>query len=121
MPVAAYMAVIFYLSSLPQPPIPEEVSDKSAHAFGYFGLGVLAARAVAGGLPARMTVRLALTAAAIAVGYGVTDETHQMFVPGRSADLLDLYADAAGACIGVAGCWAWGIISIRSAPAERSP
>ena len=120
-PVVAYMALIFYLSSLAQPPLPEGVSDKSGHVFGYLGLGILAARAVAGGLPARITVRLALTAVTIAVGYGATDEVHQMFVAGRSAELYDLYADATGACIGVAGCWAWGIISLRSASAERSP
>ena len=120
-PVVSYMSLIFYLSSMAQPPLPDGLSDKSGHVFGYLGLGILSVRAVAGGLPARITLRLALTAMAIAVGYGTTDEIHQMFVAGRSAELYDLYADATGACIGVAGCWAWGIISLRSASAERSP
>ena len=39
------------------------------------------------------------------------DEFHQSFVPGRSAELYDLYADAIGAIIGTAACCAWGIIS----------
>ncbi|GAB0056414.1 hypothetical protein SIID45300_00721 [Candidatus Magnetaquicoccaceae bacterium FCR-1] len=36
-----------------------------------------------------------------AVGYGVTDEWHQLFVPGRYADLLDLLADATGAALAI--------------------
>jgi VanZ family protein len=54
-------------------------------------------------------------AIAITVGYAVTDELHQLFVAGRSAELYDLLADAAGAVVGTAACWAWGIIS----PASR--
>ena len=108
------MAAIFYLSSLPDAPLPGEVGDKQAHSAGYAALGVLAVRAVAGGLPARITLRTGLLALLITVGYGVTDELHQSFVPGRSADLYDLYADAAGACVAVAACWAWGIIALRS-------
>ena len=44
--------------------------------------------------------------------YGVTDEVHQMFVPGRSTDAYDVAADAAGAVVGLVGCWAWGIIRV---------
>lgn len=32
--------------------------------------------------------------------YGTLDEIHQIFVPGRSADVFDLIADAIGAVIG---------------------
>jgi hypothetical protein len=115
-PLLTYMALIFYISSLHEAPLPEGISDKSGHSFGYLGLGVVAARAVAGGLPARITRRIAAIALAIAVGYGATDEVHQMFVAGRSAEWYDLGADAIGACIGVALCWGWGIISLRSGP-----
>jgi len=68
-------------------------------------------RAVAGGLARRVSGRAAGLAIAIAVSYGLTDEVHQMFVPGRSAEVADLIADAAGACAGTAACWAWGIIA----------
>ncbi|MBF0190862.1 MAG: VanZ family protein [Magnetococcales bacterium] len=37
-----------------------------------------------------------------AVGYGLTDEWHQLFVPGRYADLWDLVADAVGAALAIA-------------------
>ena len=52
-----YMAAIFYVSSLHQAPLPPGLSDKPAHAFGYTGLGFVIARALAGGLPPRITQR----------------------------------------------------------------
>ena len=33
--------------------------------------------------------------------YGALDEIHQMFIPGRFAEVLDWLADAAGAILGV--------------------
>jgi VanZ family protein len=104
------MAAIFYVSSVPDPPIPSGV-DKPLHWAAYLGLAVFVLRAVAGGLPRRIDVWTAAVAMLITVGYGVTDEVHQMFVPGRSADMYDLLADAAGAIGGTVTCWAWGIIS----------
>ncbi|MBI4888178.1 MAG: VanZ family protein [Acidobacteria bacterium] len=109
-PVVVYMAAIFYLSSMPQPPLPPG-GDKPWHSTGYFGLAVVVTRAVAGGLPRRITLAVAAAAVAIAAGYGATDEFHQMFVPGRSADFNDLVADVVGVCTGTGACWAWGIIS----------
>jgi VanZ family protein len=35
----------------------------------------------------------------------VSDELHQMFVPGRTSDRYDVVADAVGATIAVAGGW----------------
>jgi VanZ family protein len=113
-PVAAAMALIFYVSSLHQAPLPDGVSDKFAHFLGYVGLGSLVARAVAGGVPRRMTWHQVVLAVAITTAYGVSDEYHQRFVPGRSSDVADVYADATGACAAAAACWAWGIIALRS-------
>ena len=113
LPVGVYMAAIFYVSSLPQPPMPPG-PDKPWHALAYFGLALLVVRGLAGGLPRRIGARTAAAAIAIAVTYGLTDEIHQRFVPGRSADVNDLIADAAGACLGAAACWAWGILSRAS-------
>lgn len=102
------MAVIFAISSMQQPPLPPGISDKAGHSFGYVLLGVLVVRALAGGLPARLGAREVLLALAITVAYGATDEAHQRFVPGRTADLADLAADARGSAIAVVACWAWG-------------
>ena len=109
-----YMAAIFYVSSLHQPPLPPGVGDKPAHAFGYMGLGFVLARALAGGLPPRIALRELSIGIAIAIAYGASDEFHQRFVPGRTADLADLYADTVGSAIALMACWAWGIIWFRS-------
>jgi VanZ family protein len=116
-PVALYMAAIFYLSSLHQAPLPPGVADKPAHSFGYLGFGLVIARALARGLPPRITLRQALIGFALASFYGITDEFHQRFVAGRSADIADWYADSLGAAIALFACWAWGIL----APVGRQP
>jgi VanZ family protein len=110
------MAAIFYVSSLHDAPLPPGVGDKPAHAFGYLGFGVVIARALAGGLPPRLTLRQVLIGLALASFYGITDEFHQRFVPGRTADIVDWYSDSVGAAIALFACWAWGIISIRGRP-----
>ncbi len=106
-PVVVYMGAIFFASSLSNPPVPTN-SDKSLHWLAYLGLAVLVVRALAGGLPRRIGIGVALTAVVIAVAYGATDEVHQMFVPGRTADIFDLVADSFGAIAGTIICWVWG-------------
>jgi VanZ family protein len=43
----------------------------------------------------RAAARLAL---AIAIVYGIIDEVHQSFVPGRTSSVFDVVTDACGAC-----------------------
>lgn len=45
--------------------------------------------------------RVALCAIAIAAAYAITDEFHQMFVPGRACDSVDWFVDVAAAAIAV--------------------
>jgi VanZ family protein len=104
------MGAIFVVSSLPDAPLPTNVPDKPAHWVAYLGLAVLVVRALAGGWPRPISARVAALAWLVTVGYGVTDEIHQTLVPGRTGDVADLYADAAGATLATVGCWAWGII-----------
>ena len=113
-PVAAYMALIFVLSAQPQPPLPPQISDKQGHGIGYAGLAVTVSRALGGGLLKGTTLPVAAAAWTIATAYAATDEWHQSFVPGRSADVNDWYADAIVALIGAGACWAWGIIRARA-------
>lgn len=97
-PPAIYAIAIFALSSIPNPPAPPgALTDKHLHALVYAGLALLVLRALAWGDASRVTSVRALGAAAIASAYGVTDELHQWFVPGRVVDALDLLANAAGA------------------------
>ena len=93
-PVVAVCAVLFWLSSqsqLPSPHIPN--IDKVEHATAYGILAWLAMRAFgASSLDAAWGVVLASL-------YGVSDEIHQAFVPGRSSDVFDWMADTAGALV----------------------
>lgn len=107
-PVIIYMAAIFWASSVQDPQIPSG-SDKPLHGMAYFGLALIVVRAVAGGLPRRIDMRTTLMALAITVGYAASDELHQRFVPGRSADLYDLAADAGGSLGGTVVGWAIGL------------
>lgn len=91
LPAVAWAATIYWLSSRPTVPAPEIPNvDKLAHFGAYAVLGALLAfAAFRTGVP---------VAAAVLIGvlYGASDEIHQMFVPGRSPDVLDWAADAAG-------------------------
>jgi len=104
------MAGIFYVQSLSSPPSPAGIDDKVQHLLGYALLGLLATRASAGGLRRRVTLGAALIGVAITSGYGITDEIHQGFVPMRSRELADWYADTAGGSIGAMAAAAWGIL-----------
>jgi 6,7-dimethyl-8-ribityllumazine synthase len=79
-PVAAYMALIFFLSSRPDIQLPGPESDKAWHSVGYAGLGALVTRAAAGGLGQPVSLGHAVLAVAVATMYGATDEWHQSFV-----------------------------------------
>ena len=43
---------------------------------------------------------------AVGILYGMSDEWHQMYVPGRSPDHMDLLADALGVAFGYGTTWA---------------
>jgi VanZ family protein len=73
--------------------------DKLVHACEYGLLAFLFARAVrATSLNASVPLIFAITLYFV-VFYGITDEFHQSFVPGRSADLQDLMADTLGGAV----------------------
>ena len=106
LPVAAWMGLIFFVSNQPdlQPPGPPGMADliaDSAHFLEYLVLGLLLARAT--GTSERPTPLVQKAAIWFAASlYGVTDELHQGFVPGRTVSGLDVAVDALGACIGIA-------------------
>jgi VanZ family protein len=104
-PLAAWMLVIFVASAQPRVPHQDDVPDWLSHATVYLVLAVLAARAFAAG--AAPDLRVAACAFAFCVAYGVSDEWHQSFVPGRHADPWDVAKDAAGAVAGAALSHGW--------------
>jgi VanZ family protein len=123
-PVVGLMLAIFIVSAQPKNPPPpgagptylsgfvpvfqgaiEPVVKKGAHVAGYALLTLAFLRAFRlHGHPRRRSAYLALVCA---MGYALTDEFHQAFVPGRHASLLDIGFDSIGtvlvALTGVAG------------------
>ncbi len=115
LPVAVYMAALFWLSSRPLLPAVSLLPDWLAHdwlhhGLAYAGLALVTLRAVCGGQRARIGGTALSLAWTITTMYGMTDELHQAFVPGRTPDVRDVVADATGAALALGGAWAWGMI-----------
>jgi hypothetical protein len=110
-PVVLYCALIFALSSVSNvPALPGGMSDKTAHALLYSGLGFLVARALSGGVGRPVSLTMVLISVAFAALYGLSDEFHQLFVPLRQFDLKDTAADIVGSGIGSGLLWLWSIL-----------
>lgn len=101
-PVFVYSGIIFFLSSLPADvtkQMPFTVWDKLEHAIEYALLGFLVFRAL------RHTSSLSrqaiwIVAVGFCICYGLSDEFHQSFVPGREVSRWDALADGIGGMIG---------------------
>jgi VanZ family protein len=113
LPVFAYMALIFGLSSVSAPPELPQGLDKEVHAALYAGLAALVVRALSGGWGRRVTLGMAIASAAIAAVYGISDEFHQSFVPLRQSEAADVLADTVGANAAAFGLYGWDIIRGR--------
>lgn len=91
LPAVAWAAAIFWVSSQPTVPLPRVTNiDKLGHYAAYTVLGALLAFATD---RSRLPLLAAFVLGAL---YGISDELHQSYVPGRSADPLDWAADVAG-------------------------
>lgn len=107
------MAMLFAFSAQPTVPrLPDELSYYHVHFSAYAGLAVLTVRALARGLR-EVSWRAVAGAVIISSLYGLSDEYHQSFVPGRHADALDMAADAIGSVAGAGAAGAWSIIRRR--------
>ena len=103
--VLIYTSAIFALSALPGSSLPSlNISDKVVHATEFGILAILLCRAFHLHWPDRSRYFSMLVSILATVGYGVLDESHQWFVAGRTADVVDLAADSLGACL---AAWAW--------------
>jgi VanZ family protein len=100
LPAVVWALVIFGASSIPGYKLPHvvyKINDKLIHASIFLVFGLLVYRALEIRIrrssfdwPRALLTVLAVTA------YGVLDEFHQSFVPGRTVDILDATADATG-------------------------
>jgi VanZ family protein len=103
LPPLLYCALIWWLSSqvldialIASVPL----RDRGVHFLEYGALGLMVARAV------QVTwgplgMRGSMFAVLLSVALGLLDEFHQLFVPGRTGEILDLVADGAGVCVAV--------------------
>ena len=115
-PVCLYAGLIFVASSMSSPPesvssILGKVSDKVLHLCEYALLGAFAYRACRHGAGAWVAGHAVVVAVAGCALYGLSDEIHQLFVPLRQGDPLDLVADSVGAML---GAWTWRLIEGRA-------
>lgn len=100
-PVAAYATLIFVLSSNPRPALLPGL-DKLIHVGEYCLFAGLLYWALVGSLQGRLGRVDALTVILTTL-YGMSDEIHQFFVPGRTAEAVDVLADCFGALLCVYG------------------
>ena len=95
-----WAALILVLTSVPGSAVPEvgfSAADKLVHLLLYGVLGSLAMRAL--GDIAQLARSVAVVTLAVAL-FGAVDELHQLFIPGRGADLVDWLADCVGGFTG---------------------
>lgn len=102
------MALIFYMSSNPVPPPAREVpifyDIKLIHIIEYGILSALYFYAIDKTSKIPLIWKM-IYAVMLTLIYGLTDEFHQIFVPGRSARIADVAANVIGAIITQAGIW----------------
>lgn len=108
LPAVAWIGVIFYFSGLSDPmpgvedPLWKETLGRFAHAGEYAGLTFWFLFGWTNGkvLSSSKDSRYWMWSPILAVLFGIMDELHQIFVPGRSFQILDLLIDSGGAGLG---------------------
>ncbi|HVO74015.1 MAG TPA: VanZ family protein [Ignavibacteriaceae bacterium] len=104
LPLIIYWIALFVGTSIPVQAIPSifEFGDKLEHMSAYAGLSILLNLTIAfqnkfGNIKTKHNLYTFLAAAS----YGIIDELHQIFIPGRSCELLDFVADLIGISLGL--------------------
>jgi len=104
-PAIGCALLIFILSSIPSDNLPDfniSMGDKLQHIIAYSVMGFLLARAVfyQTRFPGWRNNYIPVVLI-IGILFGISDEFHQNFVPGRFMDVMDLVADSIGICLGL--------------------
>ncbi|MEK6645811.1 MAG: VanZ family protein [Candidatus Firestonebacteria bacterium] len=101
LPVIIYSGTIFTLSSFSHIPGPELFpnGDKLIHFIEYGILSFLIARAFRHSSKQSFKVNAIYLAIILASLYGLTDEIHQAYVPGRDCSFYDWISDLSGTFI----------------------
>ena len=104
LPPLVWATIIFIESSIPGHKFPTTPlgTDKLVHVAIFFILGWLSHRAFthqSSELVSKMSLYLTQV---VTILYGFSDEFHQLFVPGRTANMYDMAADALGGFLFIA-------------------
>ena len=101
-PAILWMAVIYYLSGRTPTQLhslfPFIQNFNPGHLLAYFILGLLVYYSLNKTKPGSLNYYWVIL---IALLYGISDEFHQKFVPGRTPDIMDLINDLIGALVAV--------------------
>jgi len=103
-PLGLYWLLIFILTSIPGKHMPTlfGVSDKFKHFGAYLVLAFLLNFAIIlQGKYKKLSENSFYITLIITTIYGLFDEVHQIFIPGRSFDWWDLVADIIGSLVGI--------------------
>jgi VanZ family protein len=103
-PLLVYWFIIFIGTTLPSSQLPNigPLSDKAKHFIAYFLLSVMLDFALSFQKKKPWLSKYSNFFTFIIVAlYGILDEIHQSFIPGRSCDINDWYADISGAFLGM--------------------
>ncbi|MBI2092913.1 MAG: VanZ family protein [Deltaproteobacteria bacterium] len=117
-PAFFWACFIFYMSSRSNVELPHfPFADKIIHLIVYAILGYFTARALSRGhgLERKRTILISLLFSGF---YGMTDEFHQSFVPGRAVEFFDLVSDILG---GALGGFFYGYLLRHFKRSEREP
>ncbi|MFC1727301.1 VanZ family protein [Patescibacteria group bacterium] len=102
LPVLAWCSLLFYFSSIPnlkaaKDPWWDEIIRSGAHLFFYLVLYLLVFRAI----NLAREVKNFIWPLVLTIGYGFFDEVHQIFVPTRTFQRIDLLIDFSGGILGL--------------------
>jgi VanZ family protein len=119
-PAIAWMIIIFAFSAQPKGGLPDYGEEdflfkKIAHILEYGLLAALMLRGVKS--DAKIRISHLFTSFALTALYAVSDEVHQLFVPGREGRILDVVFDSLGATISLSLLWLW--FRLRAVPSPN--
>ncbi|MCM8796361.1 MAG: VanZ family protein [Candidatus Omnitrophica bacterium] len=107
--VIMWMAVIFCFSSVPGKNTPSifPFQDIVFHFFIYAFLGLSFVCALKNSFP-RISLPIGITLTVLfGFLYGISDEWHQSFVPGRTVSVFDVLVDTLGSLAAGSGFYTW--------------
>lgn len=104
-PLAAYWLTLFVLTSIPGRSLPKVIlifTDKAKHLIAYMILSFLLNFAIHFQKKfKKLNIHSGISAFMIIAVYGLLDEIHQIFIPGRYFEWLDFLSDLIGGVIGI--------------------